>query len=88
MTRRHRAIVLATGFVVSLLMGVGPGVWLVNHPGDVFGLPPLYAWGILWYLVQVAIAVAAYAFLWRHDDVDEHAGETSRTLTATDEPSK
>ncbi len=61
--------VLAILFAIAMLMSVGPGVLLVNRPDSFLGLPLLYAWGILWYLVIVAIALIAYLFIWK-DEVD------------------
>jgi hypothetical protein len=60
-------------FAVAMLMGTGPGVLLVNRPASVFGIPLVYAWGLLWYFVLVLIAVAAYAFLWKSDERSEES---------------
>ncbi len=46
-------------------MGTGPGVWLVNRPTQVLGIPLLYAWAILWYLVEAGVVIAAYFLVWR-----------------------
>ncbi|MCG6156465.1 hypothetical protein [Rubinisphaera margarita] len=59
------SVALTIGFVVSILMGIGPGVLLVNRPATFLGLPLLYAWGIFWYLVMAVIALAAYLFIWQ-----------------------
>ena len=68
--RARLARILSSLFVLSILMGTGPGILLVNRPDSVFGIPQVYAWGILWYLVQVAIALIAYFALW-HDSPDD-----------------
>ena len=47
-----------------MCMAVGPGVLLVNRPDMFLGLPLLYAWGIFWYVVIVAIALLAYRYVW------------------------
>lgn len=56
--------ILAIIFAVALLMGPGPGLLLVNTSEAIFGLPALYAWGLLWYVVEVGVVVAAYLFVW------------------------
>ena len=58
-------------FTVAMVMGTGPGVLLVNRPTSVFGIPLLYAWGILWYFILVGIAVLASKYLWKPDDEAE-----------------
>ena len=69
--RQRLATTLFVLFCVTMLMGVGPGVLLVNRPGTFLGIPLLYAWGLLWYGVQVGIVVTAYVFLWREPRTDE-----------------
>jgi len=54
-------------FVIAMIMGVGPGVQLVNRPESVMGLPLLYVWGLLWYAVHIVIVTTAYLYLWRRD---------------------
>lgn len=57
---------LAT-FALSLAMGPGPGVYLINpaEPGvTLFGVPILYAWAVMWMTVMVAVVVVAYWKLW------------------------
>jgi hypothetical protein len=71
MQKRSRAgIWISVAFLAALFMGAGPGLALANRPESVpigFGLalPALYAWGILWYLVEAACVVLAYVFVWR-----------------------
>lgn len=67
---RRLAWILSTVFLVALVMGTGPGLLLVNEPvmvplGFGLALPALYAWGLLWYAVEVICVVLAYAFVWR-----------------------
>lgn len=58
-----------------MLLGPGPGMLLINQPRAFLGIPQLYAWGLLWYAVEVLIVVAAYVWVWpRESDV-------SRTMT-------
>jgi len=51
-----------------MVMGTGPGILLVNRPNSILGIPLVYAWGILWYLVQVIVGLVAYFTLWRNDE--------------------
>jgi hypothetical protein len=67
---------LAIVFVLSMVMATGPGVLLVNRPETVLGIPLVYAWGIFWYLVQVAVALFAYFKLWR-ESTDEDTQTSS-----------
>ena len=59
-------------------MGAGPGLMLVNpDPTDptalatFMGLPKVYAWGVLWYAMEVVIVVTAYRKVWRDDEASE-----------------
>jgi hypothetical protein len=76
--RKWLEIILIAAFVVAMLMGVGPGVLLVNRPDAILGMPLLYAWGILWYAVHVVIVLVAYRFLWRDSAAEPRAGEDDR----------
>ncbi len=73
--RRHLAVLLTCLFLLTMVMGSGPGLHLVNpDPGDattaftVWGLPKLYAWGLLWYGAQLAVILVAYFKLWRSSE--------------------
>ncbi len=66
---------LTVAMIVAMLMGPGPGLRLVNpdvaDPGAsylFFGIPIIYAWGLFWFVVQVAIVVIAYYTVWKTDD--------------------
>ncbi|MEK6239661.1 MAG: hypothetical protein N2C14_33495 [Planctomycetales bacterium] len=63
--------VLAFVFAITLLMGPGPGLAYANTPELVLGMPSLYAWGLLWYVVQVAVVLLAFAFVWKKEDDEE-----------------
>ena len=65
--RSRTGLILSLAFVVALLMGPGPGVLLVNRATTIFGLPAVYAWGLLWYVVEVVIVVWAYLAVWSKD---------------------
>ncbi len=69
--RKQLGYVLTAIFVVAMLLGPGPGLLLVNDADwSLMGLPIIYAWGIVWYFVQVAVVVAAYLFVWRDPESD------------------
>jgi len=68
--RRRLTIGLCLAFALSIL-AIGPGIYLVNpNPGDpnsrflFLGMPIIYAWAVFWYLVQAAVILIAYFFLW------------------------
>ena len=71
--RRVLGWILAVVFLLALILGAGPGILLVNGGGTVhvFGdleLPSLYAWGILWYLVEAVCIILASVHVWREPD--------------------
>lgn len=70
--RRRLGWILAAVFAVAVTLGAGPGIALVNRPGSIpiagVKLPYLYAWGVLWYLVEAACVVLAYLWVWRDPD--------------------
>ena len=69
--RRGLSAILAVAFAVAMLMGVGPGVLLVNRPETFLGIPLLYAWGLFWYAVHIVIVVTAYCCLWQGTPADD-----------------
>ncbi len=75
MSKRRLGWVLTGLFVLALVMGPGPGLYLVNPdpsdpgtPRTIFGLPIIYAWGLLWFAVQASVLVVAYFTVWRGDE--------------------
>ncbi|MDA1015532.1 MAG: hypothetical protein O3A00_13900 [Planctomycetota bacterium] len=67
--RSKLGTILTIVFIVALLMGPGPGVMLVR--GTTFlGFPAIYAWGLLWYAVEVAVVVIAFCCVWTDDDAE------------------
>lgn len=77
--RRRKTIrlgtVLVVLFVVALVMGPGPGLYLINpNPSDptalrtFLGMPIVYAWGLLWFIVLVGIIIIAYFKVWVKDE--------------------
>ena len=63
---------LALVFLFALLAGPGPGAALVGGSADapriLFGVPALYLWLVLWFLVMAGCVVIAARKLWREDD--------------------
>ncbi len=62
-------------FLLAMLMGSGPGLYLINpNPNDpqasftFAGLPTIYAWGLLWYAVQLGVILRAYNQYWKRGD--------------------
>ena len=81
--RRSRlGIALTVGLLVTMVMGVGPGLRLINPDTEagesafgLFGLPKVYLWGLLWYAVQLVLVVIACLTVWR-TDVDDCETDT------------
>ena len=72
--RKTLAVVLGGLFLLALVMGPGPGLYLVNpDPGDpgsavaFLGMPVIYVWSLFWFAVQAAVVLAAYLFLWNSE---------------------
>lgn len=61
-------------FALALIMGTGPGILLVNSAEPVLvggvELPRLYAWGLVWYAVEVGCVIVACVLLWTREDAD------------------
>ncbi|MEZ4702045.1 MAG: hypothetical protein R2834_17055 [Rhodothermales bacterium] len=79
--RKRLGLILTVAMVFAMLMGPGPGLRLINpdinDPNATYivgGIPIVYAWGLFWFAVQVAIVMIAYFSLWRHDDAVEAEG--------------
>ena len=74
------SVVLTVSMIVTMVMGVGPGLWLINpdKPGEsafgLWGLPKVYLWGLLWYAVQVVLVGVACFTVWRTDPDDDETG--------------
>jgi len=72
--RKKLTVLLVAVFIFALLMGPGPGVYLVNpEPGaphaDHFflGMPVVWLWAVFWFMVQGACVVVAYFKLWKEE---------------------
>lgn len=75
---KRLSIVLTLVFILAMVMGPGPGVYLVNpapdHDGPLptlLGLPIIYAWAVLWFGVQAAVLVTAYFTVWSRSEEEE-----------------
>ena len=77
MDKPHRNLsrILIAVFLIAMFMGSGPGLRLINpdptDPNAVFtflGLPKIYAWGLLWYAVQLTVILIAYFKIWITSD--------------------
>lgn len=71
-------IVLTLVFILAMVMGPGPGVYLINpgpeHEGPaptLIGLPIVYAWAVLWFGVQAVVLVTAYFTVWADQEEEE-----------------
>ena len=68
---RRLRLGLVMAFVFALLMGAGPGLYLVNGyaaaGGTILGMPALYAWAVGWCAVEAVIVLIAYLKVWRHE---------------------
>ena len=66
--------ILAAIFIFAVIMGPGPGLYLVNpSPEDAttatfLGMPVLFAWAVFWFLVQAGVVLMAYCKLWTTED--------------------
>ena len=83
--RSRLGVVLFVIFVLALVMGPGPGIYLVNPvPGEpaarrvVLGMPVVYLWAISWFFVQLAVVVVAYCTLWSRQDTRDAAPPAPR----------
>ncbi|MCB1063634.1 MAG: DUF3311 domain-containing protein [Verrucomicrobiae bacterium] len=72
MSQRSLSRLLFAIFLVALIMGPGPGIYLINPDPEnaearrfVLGVPIVYAWAVFWLGVQAACVAVAYRRLWR-----------------------
>ncbi len=70
--------VLSVIFVLAIVMGTGPGIYLINpDPADAeanrtfLSVPIIYAWVVLWFLVQAGVILVAYFKLWKEPQAEE-----------------
>ena len=72
------SIILTLVFILAMVMGPGPGVYLINpgpeHEGPaptLIGLPIVYAWAVLWFGVQAVVLVTADITVWADQEEEE-----------------
>jgi hypothetical protein len=72
-TKSRLKWVLGGVFLFALIMGPGPGIYLVNgyaaKGGTILGMPALYFWAVLWFLVEAAVVLTAYLTIWKKDSL-------------------
>ena len=74
MLKTRLSKILALIFFFALIMGPGPGLYLVNPSHDnpcstmFLGMPILFAWSSFWFLVQAGVVLVAYRKLWAKSD--------------------
>ncbi len=75
---KRLSLILAMVFIFAMVMGPGPGVYLVNPGADhegpaptLLGLPIVYAWAVIWFGVQAAVLLTAYFTLWSRSEENE-----------------
>ena len=73
-SKRRMAWILGTLFAIAIVMGPGPGIYLVNpDPYEsvarlILGMPVVYVWTAFWFLCQAVVVVLAYRKLWKEDE--------------------
>ena len=67
-----RGRLLTVIFLVALVMGPGPGAELIDGPAENpniwFGIPALYVWVVIWFLVMAACIISAALTVWKDTD--------------------
>jgi hypothetical protein len=60
--------ILGALFLFAIIMGPGPGLYLINgyaeSGGALFGVPVLYAWCVFWFVVETVVVLIASKTLW------------------------
>ena len=64
--------ILTIIFLLALLLGPGPGSMLIDGSADEpaiwFGIPALYIWALIWFVVMSTCVVTAALTLWRNHE--------------------
>lgn len=73
MSHRRSSVFLCLLFLAVLVMGPGPGVWLVNpaqpaRATSCWGAPVIWLWAIGWLGAEWMIVLIAYRWLWTGKD--------------------
>ena len=68
--KRNRLTWILSGvFLFALIMGPGPGLYLINDyaagGGTFLAMPALYAWAVFWFGVEALVILTAYTKLWK-----------------------
>ena len=78
--KNRLSIVLGVVFVLALLMGAGPGIYLINPdpassgPAPTWlGMPIVYTWVVFWTFVQGAVVLVAYFSVWNSAESKPHS---------------
>ena len=62
-------LTLTIVFLSALLLGPGPGAMLIDgsaeEPAIWFGIPALYLWALLWFVVMSGCVVIAALTVWK-----------------------
>lgn len=70
-SRKRLHGILGALFLGALLLGAGPGIFLINDyaaaGGTILGMPALYTWAVGWCVVEAVIVLIAYLKVWRHE---------------------
>jgi hypothetical protein len=63
---------LSAIFLLALVLGPGPGATLIDgtveEPNIWFGIPALYLWVVLWFLVMAGCIITAAFTVWKDSD--------------------
>lgn len=59
-----RGVILIILFFFAMIMGAGPGIYLVNGRGPFLGVPVIYAWVVFWFAIQAGTVVIAFKTIW------------------------
>ncbi|MEX2577447.1 MAG: hypothetical protein WD342_00195 [Verrucomicrobiales bacterium] len=79
-TLRRREFVLSSALVLAMVLATGPGVLIVNRPETMFGFPIIYVWGVAWYAVIGALAVATDRLVWKKEcEADDSEAENAES---------
>ena len=64
---------------VALVMGPGPGMYLVNDLArdghSVAGIPVLYAWAVFWFGVMAVCVLGLHRLVWTRENDDREDGD-------------
>lgn len=70
---KKRDAKIGLAVLICMSMGIGPGLLLVNRPAFLWGIPILYAWAILWYVLLCVLAIVASRYF-GSDEAEQKEG--------------